>query len=249
MLNEWKKGVEGQWSNVQEEWKSERERLARAKEEWETKVMGAVESGVGKIEGGLATIAMFQREERTKLINNQEHKHGLATPPTSSPRSLSADSTRSRQRRKRSTSGGPSRGRSRSHTGDTTGSDDHLTDASTSTAVSTTSESAPDSISVGKKLGGLFGLKSRAYSPTMPDDVDDEAAAMIREKLRAAAESLATPEPSLHLSSSVGSVDDENSKFGLRRLGDGHIPMTASTAMGVLVLSVAAAAVIWRVKE
>jgi hypothetical protein len=38
ILSDWKKSVEGQWSSVREEWASEHERLAFAREEWENKV-------------------------------------------------------------------------------------------------------------------------------------------------------------------------------------------------------------------
>ncbi|KAF8816302.1 hypothetical protein BYT27DRAFT_7184144 [Phlegmacium glaucopus] len=42
MLAEWKQSVEGQWSHVQEEWKEERERLNKAREEWEAKLGAAL---------------------------------------------------------------------------------------------------------------------------------------------------------------------------------------------------------------
>ena len=37
MINEWKKGVEGKWTSVQEEWSVEKDRLRRARDEWELK--------------------------------------------------------------------------------------------------------------------------------------------------------------------------------------------------------------------
>ncbi|OSX63155.1 hypothetical protein POSPLADRAFT_1138902, partial [Postia placenta MAD-698-R-SB12] len=114
MVNEWKKNVEGRWSNVQEEWTEERERLRRAKDEWETRIR-VVEDGVGsnvsKVESMLGTLAALPAQQHSFLNGNGKltHSGGLVTPP--SPRSLSAESTRPRQRRKRSSS---SRGRSRS---------------------------------------------------------------------------------------------------------------------------------------
>ena len=37
MVNEWKRGVEGKWSSVQEEWSVEKGRLRRARDEWDLK--------------------------------------------------------------------------------------------------------------------------------------------------------------------------------------------------------------------
>ena len=37
MINEWKKGVEGKWTSVQEEWSVEKDHLRRARDEWELK--------------------------------------------------------------------------------------------------------------------------------------------------------------------------------------------------------------------
>ncbi|OSX56096.1 hypothetical protein POSPLADRAFT_1062972 [Postia placenta MAD-698-R-SB12] len=114
MVNEWKKNVEGRWSNVQEEWTEERERLHRVKDKWETRIR-VVEDGVGsnvsKVESMLGTLAALPAQQHSFLNRNRKltHSGGLVTPP--SPRSLSAESTRPRQRRKRSSS---SRGRLRS---------------------------------------------------------------------------------------------------------------------------------------
>jgi hypothetical protein len=90
--------MEGQWSNIQEEWNQERERLAKAREEWEGKVK--------QVDSSL--VALQTRAQSHSGLPNGDIKHnGLVTPP--SPRSLSADSNRPRMRRKRS---GSSRGRS-----------------------------------------------------------------------------------------------------------------------------------------
>ena len=115
MFSEWKKSMEGRWSSVQEDWSEERERLRRAKDEWENRMRSAedtVSSVVQKVETGLLSLASFQAQHQHSLLNGNAKPHtsgGLVTPP--SPRSLSAESTRPRQRRKRLSS---SRGRTRS---------------------------------------------------------------------------------------------------------------------------------------
>lgn len=113
ILNEWKKNVEGQWSGVQEEWSEERERLRRAKEQFEARLLG-IEDTLGnttaKVETGLASMASFQLQHQHPPANGSAKINGLVTPP--SPRSLSASATRPRQRKRRPSSS--SRGRSRS---------------------------------------------------------------------------------------------------------------------------------------
>lgn len=115
MLTQWKKSVEGRWSSVQEEWNDERDRLRRAKEEWETRmrqVETSLETTSAKLDSGLASIASLQVQHHAP---NGHAKLGLVTPP--SPRSLSAESTRPRQKKRRSsTSRGRSRTRSESRT-------------------------------------------------------------------------------------------------------------------------------------
>jgi hypothetical protein len=110
MINDWKRNVEGKWSSVQEEWNSERERLKRARDEWENKAKTMEDGIVSKVESTLAT---FQLQNRQQFLNGNAkfdlHGPGLVTPP--SPRSLSSDSMRPRTRKKRS---GSSRGRSKS---------------------------------------------------------------------------------------------------------------------------------------
>ena len=114
MIDEWKKNVEGKWDGVQEEWKDERDRLRRAKEEWESRVR-AVERGLetanSKLDSGLASLASFQALHRPQPNGHAKlsSSGGLVTPP--SPRSLSAESTRPRQKKRRTSS---TRGRTRS---------------------------------------------------------------------------------------------------------------------------------------
>ncbi|KAI0360813.1 hypothetical protein OH77DRAFT_1393258 [Trametes cingulata] len=117
MFTEWKKNVEGRWSSVQEDWNEERDRLRRAKEEWESRMRAAEETISGaaaKVESGLLSLASFQAQQQQSLMNGNAKPRssgGLVTPP--SPRSLSAESTRPRTRRKRvSTSRGRTRSRS-----------------------------------------------------------------------------------------------------------------------------------------
>ncbi|KAI0826980.1 hypothetical protein BC628DRAFT_1434503 [Trametes gibbosa] len=119
MFTEWKKNVEGRWSSVQEDWNEERERLRRAKEEWESRMRSAEETISGaaaKVESGLLSLSSFRAQQHQSLVNGNAKPHssgGLVTPP--SPRSLSAESTRPRSRRKRvSTSRGRTRSRSMS---------------------------------------------------------------------------------------------------------------------------------------
>ena len=120
MLNEWKQTVKGQWLSVREEWASECEHLASAREEQETKVKAvetSLSTAASKFDAGLASLAVLQRQQQGLALgmgNGEIVKGfhgsrcgGLVTPP--SPHSLSADSNRLRQRRKK-VSG--SRGRS-----------------------------------------------------------------------------------------------------------------------------------------
>jgi len=120
-VNEWKKGVEGQWGGVQEEWAQERARLARAREEWELRVH-AVEKGLegtmAKVDAGLT--ALEQQRLPFQHKQNGSARSGLVTPP--SPRSLSSDSGSSGKSRRKKRSA-TSRGRSRSKDGSTSSSE------------------------------------------------------------------------------------------------------------------------------
>ena len=121
LVNEWKKGVEGQWGGVQEEWAEERARLARAHDEWESRV-NAVEKGlegtIAKVDAGLITL----EQQRLPLPHKQNGsaRVGLVTPP--SPRSLSSDSDSAGKSRRKKRSAA-SRGRSRSKDGSTSSSE------------------------------------------------------------------------------------------------------------------------------
>ena len=285
-MAEWKKAVEGQWGTVQEEWTHERERLSKAREEWESKLR-QVDSGLEKMASLQSTLTTQQQQIQVQLQHHQQlqqssmhsfhhigngdilkHNGGLVTPP--SPRSQSSDSGRYRRRRRRSSG---SRGRSssgeRAATGSVEGDDDPDTDATLASSVEDEIE-AKLRLANGKILGSGH----------------------------AAERSLATPEPSVYkLSSSLGSLyADPNSKVRsnsedtassklfafIRRLllicfaaiqhasigslssspladsttsandADSYsVPppnINMQTAVGVLILSVAAAAVFWKVK-
>ena len=220
MISEWKKTVEGQWSSVQEEWSQERERLSRAREEWEHKAR-LVDSGLEKLE----RMQIPSSENHTVYGNGDAreyprhfHSGGLVTPP--SPRSLSSDSNRSRRRR----SG--SRGRS--------------------------------------------GSRRRSASRETDEGTGKSDLLDAQEKQRADARSLATPEPSVRTmpigfslpSSPEGELSPKQVQNHINEptvrvtcicqnsiLKASQPPIiNVQTAVGVLVLSIAAAAVVWRVK-
>jgi hypothetical protein len=108
MINEWKKGVEGKWTSVQEEWSAEKDRLRRARDEWELKTKTIEDGILARVESRLSLI---QQRDGHRFMNGsaKPNGQGLVTPP--SPRSLSSDSMRPRSRKKRN---GSSRGRTKS---------------------------------------------------------------------------------------------------------------------------------------
>lgn len=121
LINEWKKGVEGQWGGVQEEWAQERARLGRARDEWESRVH-AVEKG---LEGNTAKVDAALEQQRLPFPHKQNGnaRSGLVTPPSPrSPRSLSSDSESGGKSRRKKRSAA-SRGRSRSKDGSTSSSE------------------------------------------------------------------------------------------------------------------------------
>ena len=215
MLAEWKKSVEGQWGHVQEEWKEERERLKKAREEWEAKLGAAL-----TVAANASTDAVGSSS--SLLIGNGDvFKHnGLVTPP--SPRSESSNSPRYRRRRKRATSRSPTgeRGRSVSLLSDDDGTDP---DADTDATLANSDEASSSS-------------SSRAYSPELMRDFEilkekhflttdgtktiatiaaagltAAATTGINMQAQTAARTLATPESLAHkLSSSMTPVDDSN---------------------------------------
>ncbi|TCD64024.1 hypothetical protein EIP91_004658 [Steccherinum ochraceum] len=250
MFTEWKKGMEGQWGTVQEEWTDERDRMRRAKEEVEVRLR-AIEDGVGtsvsKMETGLASLVALQAQLQRAQPNGSAKTRssgGLVTPP--SPRSLSAASTRSRQRKRRSSSNsGQSRSRSASPSRDLDAADEDLSMSSPSR--DDLSPSAP---------------RVRHRLPWMAEDSASESEEPLAngekmpmdnrlQKTLSSMQYPITPEPSLRDQpvtglanpSTVASKPEE--KAAPRDTPHLH---NMSTVAGVLILSVAAAAVIWRVK-
>jgi len=188
---------------------------------------------------------------------------GLVTPP--SPRSLSADSNRPRQRKKRSNSR-RARGRSTSRGGE--GVETEVIDRGAESESSTTSSTHPPSL-------------GRPYTPSLPDDSSEaepdaehlrknstDSDPSINSMDAGSVHQLETPESSVHrapvtscspsaiswsdspvadsLASSIAKGDAGENAVKHPPY-DAHMT-TVSTAIGVVILSVAAAAVIWRVK-
>jgi len=171
--------------------------------------------------------------------NGDAVKHnGLVTPP--SPRSQSSDSARYRRRRKRSS--GRARSTSRSRSGSRDGID---TDTDSTLASEEASDGTPS---------------SRAYFSTHVKVATDKELALdttvIPDRPNGAALSLATPDSSVYKLSAPAkqhdpdeSADDKSDAgAAVSAVADAHHPMSIQTAVGVLVLSVAAAAVFYRVK-
>ncbi|KAF8170657.1 hypothetical protein K438DRAFT_206023 [Mycena galopus ATCC 62051] len=96
-LLSFKNSLQGQWTAVQEEWAQERDRLKRTRDDWESEMRGMVDERIK---------AKFMNNSGFAPTTTMYGNGGLATPP--SPRSLSADSSHGRRRRKRSMSRGRS---------------------------------------------------------------------------------------------------------------------------------------------
>lgn len=222
-MSEWKKSVEGQWSSVQEEWSEERERLARAREEWEARAR-AVDSGLERMNGVQSSIVRAQEMLEVQLgavMENQGGtvKHnvttngGLATPP-SPPRSQSSDSgkyPRRRRRRRSSSSSSSSNAEPRSR--------------SSSPAASATVAADVDS---GMDMAVNDIDDAELSSTTLAEEDDDPAiAAVLPPRSKAfgsggdAERMLATPEPSVYkLDSSVTSLDSHPHPLAESTLGE-----------------------------
>ncbi|KAI9461341.1 hypothetical protein HD554DRAFT_2028256 [Boletus coccyginus] len=236
MLNEWKKNVEGQWSAVQEEWSQERERLSKAKEEWESRAR-TLELGLdAKINAGVASIIALQRHDR---FPNGDIKlnggGGLVTPP--SPVSVASNSGRTKPRRRRSSS---SRGRSRS-----------------SSPISSI-EMIEGVVSGEQDIGSNPGSRRvsdqfrRSRSPS-PSIAESEPASC-SQVLERGVQYPITPAPSVKDSPEQPPLNppslihvSSKSEMPLRTSGALHLNMT--TAVGVLVVGIATAAVLWRVNQ
>ncbi|OBZ78501.1 hypothetical protein A0H81_02129 [Grifola frondosa] len=252
MLNEWKKNVEGRWSNVEEQWTDERERLKRAKEEWEGRMRSVEESvvsAVSKVESGLVSLAAFQAQQQRPQLNGSAKLNGsggLVTPP--SPRSLSAESTRSRQRKKRVNS---SRGRTRSRSL-SLGPEEGAHETSSMSSASRDHDGSDSSFSsAGARRRGPWATDDSSAS----DSDSHHAIAIVNVfsatrtivNREAATSEARTQGPPKDLVGQLLPPDGFAGSSSLLLRQQSHF-YNLSTAVGVLVLSVAAAAVAWRVK-
>ncbi|KAH7921658.1 hypothetical protein BV22DRAFT_1132085 [Leucogyrophana mollusca] len=233
MVNEWKKSVEGQWSAVQEEWTQERERLSKAREEWEHKVK-SLESGLdAKVSAGVASVVAMQAHHH--YIPNGELKlngtAGLVTPP--SPVSVASNSGRTKSRRRR---GSSSRGRSRS-----------ISPVSPIVGHATVEES--NDVGSTSRMDSTLYDRSRSPSPSIPDD-SSEVDSLSKSGIHGTTYPI-TPAPSVGDSPGhpplapaevLSKTEPPKPRFTEAQL------TSVTTAVGVLVLGVAAAAVLWRVK-
>ena len=213
LVNEWKRGVEGQWGGVQEEWAQERARLARARDEWELRVH-AVEKGlegtIAKVDAGLTTLEQ-ERPPPPHKQNGSAHV-GLVTPP--SPRSLSSDSdSPSKSRRKKRSAA--SRGRSRSKDGSTSSSEAANLDGDGSSSASVAAGSLPPN------------ANPRPRSPWLPEgdsDSDSHVPGRLKghrrveggeKKALASSSYPITPDPSVRKfssGSSIGLMSEEDAE-------------------------------------
>lgn len=253
MLNEWKKSVEGQWGAVQEEWSQERERLNKAREEWEARAKSLETGFDAKVNASVASIIAVQRHH--SFIPNGDIKlnggGGLVTPP--SPVSVTSNSGRTKSRRRRSSS---SRGQSRSSS----------PVSSIEMIEGVTSIGAVNGVDAGSRRASDPYPCDRSVSPSILDD-DSEPESCLKADLAHGTQYLITPEPSLkdcpnhRPSTVVGSEStiepsqksDVVRHFIIARL----VSLTLcflqqrqlGLAAGIFVLGIATAAVIWRVKQ
>jgi len=235
MLNEWKKNVEGQWNTIQEEWSQERERLSKAKDEWESRAR-TLELGLdAKINAGVASVMALQRHDR---FPNGDIKlnggGGLVTPP--SPVSVASNPGRTKSRRRRSSS---SRSRSRS--------------SSPISSIEMIEGVVNGEHDIGSSPGSRHVSdqyrRSRSPSPSIAES-EPESCSRVLER---GAQYPMTPAPSVKDSpeqpplNTTSVVLESKTEMPLRTSGAFHMNMT--TAMGVLVVGIATAAVLWRVKQ
>lgn len=214
LVNEWKKGVEGQWGGVQEEWAQERARLARARDEWELRVH-AVEKGlegtIAKVDAGLT--ALDQQRPPPAHKQNGSARVGLVTPP--SPRSLSSDSdSPSKSRRKKRSAA--SRGRSRSKDGSTSSSEAANLDGDGSSSASVAAGSLPPNVNPRPRSPWLPEGDSDSDSH-VPGRLNGRRRAEVGEKKAPPSSSYPiTPDPSVRIfssGSSIGLTSEEDAEL------------------------------------
>ncbi|KAI6132396.1 hypothetical protein EV401DRAFT_1917556 [Pisolithus croceorrhizus] len=233
MLNEWKKGVEGQWSAVQEEWSQERERLNKAREEWENRAKTLEMGFDAKVNASVASIIAVQRHH--PYLPNGDIKlnggAGLVTPP--SPVSVASNPGRSKSRRRRSSS---SRGRSRSPS----------PVSSIEMIEGVSNADLANHSNPGSRRASDRYTRDRSLSPSIPDDSSEPE--LSRKRAAPGTQYLITPDASVkdspgRQSSTVVSADS-NVESSMPK-SDHNLRL----ATGILVLGIATAAVIWRVKQ
>ena len=251
MLNEWKKSVESQWSVVQEEWSQEREKLCKVREEWESRARTLELSLDAKITTGVASLTALHRDRFPNGDIKINGSGGLVTPP--SPVSVASNPGRTKSRRRRSSS---SRSRSRS-----------------SSPISSI-EMIEGAVSVEHDIGSNPGSRrasdhyqrSRSPSPSIVES-EPESCSQVLER---GAQYPITPAPSVKDSPEqpllnpplllVESKMDRPLRSGavgyLAVLHPSHLithffqlHFNLTTAVGVLVVGIATAAVLWRVKQ
>jgi hypothetical protein len=267
LVAEWKKSVEGRWSGVQEEWSQERVRLAKAHDDWEARVRTneeSISSAVAKVDTGLASLKQQQHSLETSFTNGSARTGGLVTPP--SPRSVSSDSgsgSNKRARRRRSPS---TRGRQRSHSVGSTKDDDsssegasHLDDMASAASVATGGLPHPS------KMRHLFerdldsDVEAASSSLRKPYPITPDPS--VRKSSTGSSMTMTTEEDtgfspvngSPPMVARVGvflknGVLVTDSAMQRPPLDFTNTQVQISAAVSVLVVSAAAAAVLWRVK-
>lgn len=255
MLTEWKKNLEGQWSAVQEEWSQERERLCKAKEEWESRAR-TLELGLdARINAGMASFTALHRHDRFPngdiKINGSG---GLVTPP--SPVSVASNSGRTKSRRRRSSS---SRSRSRSSSpissiemiegavngeqdmgsnpGSRRVSDQYRRSRSPSPSIA---ESEPESCSQVLERGAQYPITPAPSVKDSPERPPTNPSVIVESKAE-------MPLRGTSVNGTVSYLTVSHTSLITRFFFQFQLNMTA--AVGVLVVGIATAAVLWRVKQ
>ena len=272
MLAEFRKSFEERLDSFRSEWESERERMDKARSDWDgrAKVLEDGFSSVsGKFEIGLSTIAThlatLQANNRHVLRGN--HKGGLVTPP--SPRSSSAesdvDNTRLRTSGRRRSASRTTRGRPKTKS---------RSPATSTSATLVDSSSVNGGPSTESSVASLHS-RSSSGSPSMKNshtDVDSNVTSP-ENGVFPPTQFPFTPQSSvLHLKGEAGSMPTGasngpntqappqvnhqiSSNLRTRNIVDMfcllffQVVSNAQVAVGVFIFGVAAAAVLWRVKE
>lgn len=251
MLDEWKKNVESQWSTVQEEWSQERERLSKVKEEWENRARTLELSLDAKINAGVSSLMALQRQDRFPNGDIKLNGGGLVTPP--SPVSVASNPGRTKSRRRRSSS---SRSRSRSSS-----------PISSIEMIEGAVNGDHDGSNPGSRRVSDQFRRSRSPSPSIVDS-EPESCSQVLER---GAQYPITPAPSVKDSpeqpplNPLAVIVESKTEMPLRTSGAvGHLTVShvsllityffqfrlnLTTAVGVMVVSIATAAVLWRVKQ